>query len=170
MLSMWFITKCTIKTDVFWKPSFLQNVFSECCKCHFRDPNFKIFSCLRHEPPPPLPIFHKVSASAWSPRGERHNHALIIVPSDWPIDQQSEITDYRLFMPQSARNRCRFYNDVIISVDRVKVTSFMSLFNDNFQRNMLLQPKIVKTVNKWHASGINLTYCVNTQRASTCNA
>jgi hypothetical protein len=29
---------------------------------------------------------------------------------------------------------------------------------------MLLQPKIVKTVNKWHASSINLTYCVRTQR------
>jgi hypothetical protein len=29
---------------------------------------------------------------------------------------------------------------------------------------MLLQPKIVKTVNKWHASRINLTYCVKTQR------
>jgi hypothetical protein len=29
---------------------------------------------------------------------------------------------------------------------------------------MLLQPKIVKTVNKWHASRVNLTYCVRTQR------
>ena len=38
--------------------------------------------------------------------------------------------------------------------------SFMSTFNDNFQRNMLLQPKIVKTVNKGHASHINLTYCI----------
>jgi hypothetical protein len=72
---------------------------------------------------------------------------------------------YRLFMPQSTRYR--FYNDVIISVDRVKVTSFMLIFNDNFQRNILLQPKIVKTVNKWHASRINLTYCVKTQRVST---
>jgi hypothetical protein len=40
----------------------------------------------------------------------------------------------------------------------------MSTFNDNFQRNMLLQPTIVKTVNKWHASLINLTYCIKTQR------
>jgi hypothetical protein len=48
---MWFITKRTIKT-VFWKPSFLQNVFPECWKCHFRDTNFKIFPCLRHKPPP----------------------------------------------------------------------------------------------------------------------
>jgi hypothetical protein len=51
MLSMWFITKCTIK-KVFWKPSFLQNVFSE---CHFRDSNFNFFPWLRHEPPPPPP-------------------------------------------------------------------------------------------------------------------
>ena len=35
---------------------------SECCKCHFRDSNFKIFPGLRHEPPPPL-IFRKVSAT-----------------------------------------------------------------------------------------------------------
>ena len=68
-----------------------------------------------------------------------------------PIVQQSEITDHRLFMSQSAGYGCRyrFYNDVIISVDGVKVTSLCRFFNDNFQRDMLLQPKIVKTVNKW---------------------
>ena len=42
------------------------------------------------------------------------------------IVQQSEITDNRLFMPQSTRYQ--FYNDIIISVDRVKVTSFISIF------------------------------------------
>jgi hypothetical protein len=47
-----------------------------------------------------------------------------------------------------------------LSVNQVKLMLFMSTFNDNFQRNMLLQPKIVKTVNKWHASHINLTYCI----------
>ena len=36
-------------------------MFSECCKSHFRDSNFKIFPCLWHEPPPP--IFRKVSAT-----------------------------------------------------------------------------------------------------------
>jgi hypothetical protein len=42
----------------------------------------------------------------------------------------------------------------------IKLISFMSTFNNNFQRNMLLQPKIIKTVNKGHASHINLTYCI----------
>jgi hypothetical protein len=34
---------------------------------------------------------------------------------------------------------------------------------------MSLQPKIVRTVNKWHAARINFTYCVKTQRISTRN-
>ena len=34
----------------------------------------------------------------------------------------TEITDYRLFMSQSTQRR--FYNDVILSVDRVKVSIF----------------------------------------------
>jgi hypothetical protein len=56
------------------------------------------------------------------------------------------IGNYRLSMQQSTRYR--FYNDVIMSVDRVTVHSFR-FFNDNFQRNMLLQPK---SIHKWHAS------------------
>jgi hypothetical protein len=35
---------------------------------------------------------------------------------------------------------------------------------------MLLHPKIIETTNKWHASHINLTYCVKMQHVSTCNA
>ena len=39
-----------------------------------------------------------------------------------------KISDYRLFMQQSTRFRYRFYNDVTMSVDQVKVTSLISIF------------------------------------------
>ena len=58
-----------------------------------------------------------------------------------------------------------------MSVDQVKVTSFISIFNDNFQHNMLLQPNFVKTVHKWHSSHINVvaaTYCIKTQQFLKC--
>ena len=68
---------------------------------------------------------------------------------------QSEITDYRLFMSQSTRYR--FYNDVIMSVDRVKVTSFISIFNTNFQR------RFVKTVHKGKNTMAQFLKCVFSQ-------
>jgi hypothetical protein len=61
ILSMWFITKRTIKT-VFWKPSF----FTKMCSQNVANAIFGIqinfFLCLPHKLPPP--IFCKVSTTA----------------------------------------------------------------------------------------------------------
>ena len=82
------------------------------------------------------------------------------MPSDWPIVQQSEITDYLC-------NNLPDNDFVMTSWCRSTEWRWrhsFRFFNDNFQCNMFLQPKFVKTVRKWHASSINLTHCVKTQR------
>jgi hypothetical protein len=47
----------------------------------------------------------------------------------WQLSFHLPVGNFLIFMPQSARYRSDFINyDVIISVDRVKVPSFMSIF------------------------------------------
>jgi hypothetical protein len=77
--------------------------------------------------------------------------------SDWPIVPQSEINDYWLIMQQSIRYQ--FYNDIIMSVCRVKVTSLFRFFNNNFQCNIYCNCN-QSSYYTWHVSHINLTYCV----------
>jgi hypothetical protein len=81
IFSVQFITNFTIKT-LFWEAEFFLNVFSECRKCYFRDPNFKNFlggSGTRLTP----------SAVAYYPGGRaRKMGPLAVLPHHWRFLKQ----------------------------------------------------------------------------------